>query len=80
MIRILRWGRRLLGAALLAWAAWQLWRPFVVGPQGRPLEGVDPVTGERYGVRLTPLTPAETAAARDREWAVMAGVDSPAHP
>jgi hypothetical protein len=40
-----------------------------------PLEGVDPVTGDRYGVRLTPLGPAELRAVRNLEESVRANPD-----
>lgn len=36
----------------------------------RILEGIDPVTGARFGVRLTPLRDDELAAARAREAAI----------
>lgn len=34
----------------------------------RPLEGVDPVTGERTGLRVSPLSAAERTGALEREW------------
>lgn len=45
-----------------------------VGPT-RPLEGVDPLTGDRYGVRLTPLGPAELRAVRALEESIRANPD-----
>lgn len=75
MHRLFRWARRLAGAALLAAAAWQIARPWLVQRSGdrrtvSPWRGVGVGhLGERYELRIRPLDPAETAAARGREWA-----------
>lgn len=59
--------RRLLGLAALAAAAWWLGRAIVelLWPT-RALYGVAP-WGDPYGVRVTPLSAAERAAALARE-------------
>lgn len=65
LVRLAAW---LAWAGICAWGAWCFWRPFLVGPQGRPVEtGVAVGTGEPYGVRLTPLGTLEWAAAVARE-------------
>ena len=75
---MIRWVRRIVGVALLAWAAWQVIRP----RSWIPLYGVDAETGAPYGVRITPLSPAETAAAIAAERKMFAmrppGVDASA--
>lgn len=71
IVRLVRWGRFLLALVGLAWVVRQIAsterdiRALV-----RQLEvthGVDPVSGDRYGVRLTPLSGAELRRARELE-------------
>lgn len=67
-----RWIRRLFGLALLGWSAWTLlraaWR-IVAGASSStsPLYGIDADTGAPTGLRITPLDPLETTAARRLE-------------
>lgn len=53
---IVRWIRRIVGSALLAWSAWTLIRPYLEELLGDDVVDVD-------GIRIRPLTPAETRAA-----------------
>lgn len=71
--RLVGWAAWLGWAAVCAWGAWCFWRPFLTGPQGRPVAyGADAETGQLYGVRLTPLSTPERAAAAAREAAALA--------
>jgi hypothetical protein len=67
MARIVRWARRVIGAALIAWSAWQLLKqsadPLTVSRVGH---GVG-AHGETYELRVAPLSRSETAEARTRE-------------
>lgn len=66
MHRLIRWGRRFAGAFLLAWSAWTIVRPFVRRPD--PLLGVAVgAWGERYELRIRPLTADETRRALEAE-------------
>jgi len=61
--------RRILGALFFALAGW--WSVAWLRETMRRSTfrfSVDAETGEPYGLRITPLTPAERLEAIDREW------------
>ena len=69
--RCIRFARDLAGGALLGLAAFLLARSArewirTRRPVRESTASTEPAA--RYGVRLTPLSPAETSAARAREW------------
>lgn len=76
--RLVRWFRLVLAVLGLVWVArgilrWEAEVHALVGMleySRSPLEGVDPVNGDRYGVRLTPLRSDELRQAREREAAI----------
>lgn len=66
--RALAWARRIVGLVALAAAAWWALEAIVAWWAFRylgdhPQRGVDASTGEPYGVRVSPLSPAEREAA-----------------
>jgi hypothetical protein len=71
--RLVTLARRVLGLALWVWAGWQLYQAvmawFGCRWPGNPeaLVAADAETGAVLGFRISPLTPAEADAARDRE-------------
>jgi hypothetical protein len=66
--RFIRWGRRLLGAGLLAWSAWTILRPLVKRiADPRTVSRGRGAHDELYELRTRPLSPAEWADATIRE-------------
>lgn len=75
MIRSLVWIVAGFAAAAAAIAAWRLVLTWWLT---RPLVGVDPDTGAVMGVRITPLSPAETREARETESSALVSAVWPA--
>lgn len=83
MAALVTWIRRVVGAALLAWSAWQIVKPVLHRSASSAPFHVGTAVGawgERYELRVEPLDPDELAGARQRQRELYAQAWTPEDP